>query len=41
MFTDKISKDLVWKTLSWLQIDTVSWASLVSWAFNTYLASLK
>ncbi len=41
MFTDKMSQDLVWKELKGLSIDTLSWASLVSWAFNKYLSSLK
>lgn len=39
-FTETVSKDIIGKELKWLKIDSVSWASLSSAAFNLYVGSL-
>ena len=40
-FVNWIIDQIVWKELKWLQVDTVSWASLVSYAFNEFLNTVN
>jgi len=40
-FADWINEKVVWKALSGLQVDTVSWASYVTKWFNDYLNTIN
>jgi hypothetical protein len=40
-FAEGVSKSVVGKPIKGLKVDTVSWASLTTTAFNTYLASME
>ncbi len=40
-FASDISKNVIGKTIKGLKVDTVSWASLTTGAFNEYIASVN
>lgn len=40
IFAENIWDQVIWKSLNWLKIDTISWASGASDAFNDFLTEL-
>lgn len=40
-FAKNAPAQVIWKSLEWLQIDTVSWASYVTMWFNEFLKTFK